>query len=438
MSGNLFGKAFRVMTFGESHGPYIGLVIDGVQPGLPIDLSYIQQELDRRRPGQSAVVTPRKEQDQAEIISGVFEGKTTGTPICILIRNQDQRSKDYRKIQQILRPGHASFTFLQKYGIFDYRGGGRASGRETAARVAAGAVAKQFLKDRGIEIFAYTCQIGDISIESVDLSEIEKNPVRAPDAKVAEKMVEAILQAREEGDSLGGTIEILVKNLPAGLGEPVFHKLEADLAAALMSIGAVKAFEMGSGFEAARMKGSQHNDPYYYEKESGRFRTRTNNAGGVLGGISNGEDLIMRIAVKPPSSINKTQESVDLDGNPVKFEIGGRHDPCICPRVVPVAEAMVALVLIDHILMQERISRESDLKQLQEKIDTLEVQVMLMLAQRRRLVQKIEQIKEQNQTPVEDVNREKEVKQNWRQLAEKLGFPVALTDKLVEIVQTES
>ncbi len=438
MSGNLFGKAFRVMTFGESHGPYIGLVIDGVQPGLPIDLSYIQQELDRRRPGQSAVVTPRKEQDQAEIISGVFEGKTTGTPICILIRNQDQRSKDYRKIQQILRPGHASFTFLQKYGIFDYRGGGRASGRETAARVAAGAVAKQFLKDRGIEIFAYTCQIGDISIESVDLSEIEKNPVRAPDAKVAEKMVEAILQAREEGDSLGGTIEILVKNPPAGLGEPVFHKLEADLAAALMSIGAVKAFEMGSGFEAARMKGSQHNDPYYYEKESGRFRTRTNNAGGVLGGISNGEDLIMRIAVKPPSSINKTQESVDLDGNPVKFEIGGRHDPCICPRVVPVAEAMVALVLIDHILMQERISRESDLKQLQEKIDTLEVQVMLMLAQRRRLVQKIEQIKEQNQTPVEDVNREKEVKQNWRQLAEKLGFPVALTDKLVEIVQTES
>ena len=260
MSGNVFGSIFRVMTFGESHGPYIGMVIDGLKPGSAINAQEIQQELDRRRPGQSDLVTPRQETDRAEIISGIFEGKTTGTPLCILIRNQDQRSQDYQKLQNLLRPGHASFSYLQKYGIFDYRGGGRASGRETASRVAAGAVAKQLLKQRNIQILAYTRQIGDVMIDSVDLAEIEKNPVRSPDASAAKKMAAAISQAQQEGDSLGGVIEIVVKNCPAGLGEPVFNKLEADLAQALMSIGAVKAFEMGGGFSAAHQRGSNFND----------------------------------------------------------------------------------------------------------------------------------------------------------------------------------
>jgi len=245
MSGNLYGSAFRVMTFGESHGPYIGLVIDGLKPGLEIDIKQMQAELDRRRPGQSNVVTPRKEEDRAEIISGIFEGKTTGTPLCILIRNQDQRSEDYQKLKDMLRPGHAAFSFLQKYGIFDYHGGGRASGRETATRVAAGAVAKQILKNKGIEIHGYTRRIDHVEITSVDLDEIENNPVRTADAQAAVRMTKAIQNAQKNGDSLGGIIEILVRNCPPGLGEPVFNKLEADLAQLLMSVGAVKGFEMG-------------------------------------------------------------------------------------------------------------------------------------------------------------------------------------------------
>jgi chorismate synthase len=438
MSGNVFGSIFRVMTFGESHGPYIGMVIDGLQPGLSINPDEIQKELDRRRPGQSDLVTPRQETDRAEIVSGIFEGKTTGTPLCILIRNQDQRSQDYRNLQNLLRPGHASFTYLQKYGIFDYRGGGRASGRETASRVAAGAVAKQLLRHRNIQIFAYTRQIGEVEIESVDFSEIEKNPVRCPDSKAASKMAKTIFQAQQDGDSLGGVIEIVVKNCPPGLGEPVFNKLDADLSQALMSIGAVKAFEMGGGFSAAYQRGSGFNDLFYYDLKAKKFHTQTNQAGGILGGISNGEDLVMRIAVKPPSSISKGQNTVDLSGQPAELEIKGRHDPCICPRVVPVAEAMVALVLIDHLLMQERISSQDALEDVRNKIDTIDTQIMLLYAQRRKLIADIARIKKDKQLPVLDKTREEEKENRMKELARELQLPSELTADLFQLFLRDS
>ena len=438
MSGNVFGKAFQVMTFGESHGPYIGVVIDGIRPGLPVDVEEIQRELNRRRPGQSGVVTPRQESDRVEIISGVFQGKTTGTPLCMLIANRDQRSRDYREVAEVFRPGHAGFTFLKKYGVYDYRGGGRSSGRETASRVAAGALAKQFLRQRGVEIIGFTRRIGEVEIEEVDFTQIEKNPVRAPDAAAARRMIKVIEQVRQEGDSLGGVVEVVVKSLPAGLGEPVFHKLPADLAAALMSIGAVKGVEVGSGFAATRMKGSQHNDPFYFDAETNRVRPRTNRAGGVLGGISTGEDLVLRIAVKPPSSIRLPQETTDIHGNPVTLKMDGRHDPCICPRVVPVAEAMVALVLIDHLLLQERLQKQSSLQSLRQAIDTIDVQLVLLLTQRRELIQEIARIKRREKRRVLDASREEEVRQNWQELAESLGFPVETLQRIVEILLEES
>jgi chorismate synthase len=414
MSGSTIGTLFQVTTFGESHGPYIGLVIDGVQPGLSVDTGQIQYELDRRRPGQSAITTSRNEADRAEIISGIFEGKTTGTPLCILIKNQDQRSGDYKALAEILRPGHASYTFLKKYGVFDYRGGGRASGRETACRVA-----KQFLQKRGMHITGYTRQIGTVTIDSVDTSVIETNPVRSPDMQAAERMVAAIEQAKADGDSLGGIIEIVVSGVPAGLGEPVFHKLHADLAGAMMSIGAVRAFEIGTGFGAATSTGSSNNDTYATDPATGDIHTRSNNAGGVLGGISNGEDIVMRIAVKPPSSISKPQQTVDIHGNTVKFSTGGRHDPCICPRVVPVAEAMAALVLIDHVLLQERIQRHGNDDEKQRQIETIDTQILLLLAQRQRLLGELpERDEEMHRTELEHA-------------AETLGLPRDVVSKLL-------
>jgi len=397
MSGSRFGEAYRVMTFGESHGPFIGVVIDGIQPGIEIDEQAIQHQLNRRKPGQSDVVTPRKEEDKMQIVSGVFEGKTTGTPICMLIKNKDQRSRDYGNIVKLFRPGHASYTFLQKYGVFDYRGGGRASGRETATRVAAGALARQLLESRGVEIYGYTRQVGDIEIEKVDLDVVEKNPVRAADAAAAERMAELIRAARDEGDSIGGVVEVIVKNCPPGLGEPVFNKLQADFAGALMSIGAIKAFEMGSGFDTAGLKGSDNNDEFYYSDDTESFKTRSNNAGGVLGGISNGEDLVMRITVKPPSSISKKQVTADHDGKDVEFSIGGRHDPCICPRVVPVAEAMVALVLLDHLLMQERLTENQDADVVQQKVSNIDQHLLLLLTQREELTSNLENSESESQ-----------------------------------------
>jgi len=357
MAGNTFGSFFKITTFGESHGKAIGVVIDGVKPNMKISEKEIQRELNRRRPGQSKITTSRNESDQVEILSGVFEGRTLGTPICLLIWNKNQNSKEYDELKDLFRPGHAGFTYLEKYGIQDYRGGGRASGRETAGRVAAGAVAKQILKKCGIKIIAYTKEIGGIVSKIIDYSEIEKNSVRCPDPTVAKKMEKKILQIKKQGDSIGGIIEAVVKNCPAGLGDPVFDKLEADIAKALMSIPAVKGFEVGSGFSSARMKGSEHNDEFFKDKKTGRIRTKTNNAGGILGGISTGEDIIVRVAVKPTSSIGIKQKTVDVKGKKKTIKIEGRHDPCICPRVIPVVESMIAIVLVDHLLRQNALQR---------------------------------------------------------------------------------
>ena len=350
MSANTFGENFRVTTFGESHGRAVGVVIDGVPSKLKISVEAIQKELNRRKPGQSAITTQREEEDKVEILSGVFDGKTTGTPICLLVWNKDQRSSDYDELKDVLRPGHAGFTYLAKYGIYDYRGGGRSSGRETIGRVAAGAVAKIILAKNKIQIIGYTKEIAGIEAKDIDYAQIEKNAVRCADANAAKKMEKKILEAMKSGDSVGGIVEVKISGCPAGLGNPVFDKLEADLAKAMLSIPAVKGFEIGSGFQSAKMLGSEHNDEFYFDKRKNRISTKTNFAGGVLGGISTGEDIVFRIAVKPTSSISKLQRTVDDRGVKNKIKIEGRHDPCICPRIVPVAEAMAGVVIVDHLL----------------------------------------------------------------------------------------
>ncbi len=348
-SPNTVGEVIRLTTFGESHGPMIGAVLDGVYPGLDLSTSDIQKDMDRRKPGQSTVSTKRKEADAVEIVSGVFEGKTTGTPVAMLIRNRDSRSSHYEAIKDVFRPGHADYTFWQKYGIRDYRGGGRASGRETAARVAGGAIARKALGERGVSIRAFTTQIGTVRAERVEYDEIDRNPVRCPDAAAAKKMEQLILDARERGDSVGGVVRLEVHHLPAGLGDPVFAKLDARLAAALFSIGAVKGVEIGSGFACAEMTGSEHND----EMKDGAFCS--NHAGGILGGISTGQPLIARVAIKPTSSIAASQRTMDRHGNNRTISIAGRHDPCIVPRAVPVVEAMAALTLWDTMKIQDRL-----------------------------------------------------------------------------------
>jgi chorismate synthase len=350
MAGSTFGKLFRVTTWGESHGPAVGATVDGCPPGLALAPGDIQRDLDRRRPGTGGpAASPRKEPDRVEILSGVFEGRTTGTPISLAIFNQDAHSKSYDHLRQIFRPGHGDITYLKKYGIRDHRGGGRASARETAARVAAGAVARKLLAGIGIEIRAYTVALGGIVTARRDLAAIDGNDLRCPDAATAARMEERIAQVRGEGDTLGGIVEILTSGCPAGLGEPVFDKLDAELARALMSIGAVKGVEIGAGFAAAAMKGSENNDPL----EPAGFKG--NNAGGILAGISSGQDIIARVAVKPIPSIGREQETIDLDGQPVKIKIGGRHDIAAIPRIIPVCEAMVALTLADHLLRQRAI-----------------------------------------------------------------------------------
>jgi len=351
MAGNTFGQLFRVTTFGESHGPALGAVVDGVVPGIPLTEKDIQIELDRRRPGQSNVTTPRREDDTVEILSGVFEGKTTGAPIALLIRNRDQKSSDYDALRDIFRPGHADFTYLAKYGIRDHRGGGRASGRETAGRVAAGAVAKKILKTFGIRVYAYTQAIGKVTAQSVDLEVIDKNPVRAPDLKSAELMILEIERVRGAGDSIGGIIEAVVKGCPPGLGDPVFEKLNAIIGHGLLSIGAVRGVEFGAGFAAAQMKGSEHNDNFSVEDK--KITSATNNAGGILGGISTGADIVLRVAVKPTSSIASEQKTVTIDQKPTTVTVTGRHDPCLCPRLVVVVEAMLAMSILDALLIQK-------------------------------------------------------------------------------------
>ena len=354
MSGNTFGQVFKVTTFGESHGPAIGVIVDGVVPNLPLSESDIQFELNRRRPGQSKATSQRQESDQVEILSGVFQGKTTGTALAMMIHNKDHRSTDYSNIKDIFRPGHADYTYFMKYGNRDYRGGGRSSGRETVSRVAAGAIAKKILREHGINIVAYTLAVGDIRAKTKDFSVIERNMVRAPDLKAADLMIEKIEEAQKNCDSIGGIIEAVVHGCPAGLGDPVFDKLNARLSYALMSIGGLRGIEFGSGFKASEMLGSQHNDCFFMDGE--KIRPRTNNAGGILGGISSGEDIILRLGVKPTSSIAQSQQTVSTEMKGTVIEIKGRHDPCLCPRIVPVVEAMIALTLVDALTIQKTIA----------------------------------------------------------------------------------
>ncbi len=351
MAGNTFGRLFRLTTFGESHGPAIGAVVDGMPPGIALSESDIQAELDRRRPGQSALSTARAESDAVEILSGVFEGKTMGTPIALLIRNSAHRSADYRKIKDAYRPGHADFTYEAKYGLRDWRGGGRSSARETAARVAAGALARKYLAQRGVIITGYSLEIAGVRAAAADFAEIERNPARSPDAAAAALMARKIEEAKAAGDSVGGIVEIRVRGCPAGLGDPVFDKLEALLSHALMSVGAVRAVEVGAGFAAAGMRGSEYNDGLY--TSDGAVRSRTNNAGGMIGGISTGEEIVIRAALRPPASISLPQTTVDRAGNASSIAVEGRHDPCVVPRAVPVLEAMAALVLADCMLVQD-------------------------------------------------------------------------------------
>lgn len=352
MAGNIFGKIFTLTTFGESHGPAIGGVIDGCPSGLAIDLEKIQFEMARRKPGQSAVTTARKENDEVEILSGLFDGITTGAPIAFIIRNRDQNSSDYESLKNIYRPSHADYTYQTKYGIRDHRGGGRSSARETAARVFAGAVAKQFLEPAGIRIQAMVSQIGKIRFENdllpVSSSAIEKSPVRCPHEETSEKMIRFIQKLKEDGDSAGGIITCQISNPLPGLGEPVFDKLHADLGKAMLSIQAAHGFEYGSGFAGAAMKGSEHNDNFTLQE--GRVKTETNLSGGIQGGISNGMDIYFRVAFKPVSTIKKTQSTITDSGENVVLNASGRHDPCVVPRAVPIVEAMAALVLADHLL----------------------------------------------------------------------------------------
>jgi chorismate synthase len=342
VAGNSFGQVFKITTFGESHGGAIGVIIDGVTPGIALESAEIQVQLDRRKPGQSAVTTPRKESDKVHIFSGVFEGQTTGTSLCLLLYNEDAQPKAYDSIKDLFRPGHADFTYLKKYGIRDHRGSGRASGRETAARVAAGAVARKLLALRGVDVLAYVTEAAGIACQSFKREEIEKNPIRACDPVAAQQMFEKITRLSETGDSAGGIIECRITGVKPGLGDPVFDKLDAELAHAMVSLGAVKGIEFGTGFRAAEMTGSEHNDAM--DKEG----FLTNHAGGILGGLSTGQEIVFRLAVKPTSSISKPQQTVDIHGHPATIRTEGRHDPCICPRLVPVVEAMACLVLEDH------------------------------------------------------------------------------------------
>ncbi|MCU0355301.1 MAG: chorismate synthase [Cytophagales bacterium] len=359
---NSYGKAFRITTFGESHGAGIGVIIDGCPAGLAIDTAFIQHELDRRKPGQSRITTQRREKDEFQLLSGVFEGVTQGTPIAMVIPNEDQRSHDYSHIAEQFRPSHADYTYQAKYGTRDYRGGGRSSARETAARVAAGAVAKLLLQQLGVSVQAYVSKVGTLALEKhyseMDLAVAEENAVRCPDPATAQRMFDLIDQTRKHGDSIGGIVTCVVRGVPPGWGEPVFDKLHAELGKAMLGINAVKGFEYGSGFEGAAQYGSQHNDAFYTD-EHGRVRTRTNYSGGVQGGISNGEDIYFNVAFKPVATIMQDQESVNRHGETVTVTGKGRHDPCVVPRAVPIVEAMAALVLADFYLRSKTARIES-------------------------------------------------------------------------------
>lgn len=352
---NTFGNIFRLTSFGESHGVAVGGVIDGCPAGLEIDMDFIQSELNRRRPGQSRITTPREEADAVEFLSGIFEGKSTGAPIGFLVRNQNQQSSDYDNLKDVFRPSHADFTYLKKYGIRDHRGGGRSSARETLSRVVAGAVAKLYLKQIGVSIIAYTSQVGDIKLENdykkYDFSKIEDTPVRCPDIETAEQMIKLIKETQYKGDTIGGIITCVIEGTPIGLGEPVFGKLHAALGSAMLGINAVKGFEYGHGFDVSRF-GSEVNDSFF--DDNGKINTRTNNSGGIQAGISNGQDIYFRVAFKPVSTILREQQTVDKEGKDTTIKARGRHDACVLPRAVPIVEAMAALTILDYYLLSKK------------------------------------------------------------------------------------
>lgn len=358
MAGNTIGETFRVTTFGESHGVGLGVVVDGCPAGLSLGEEDFERDMARRRPGQSVATTSRQEADQVQILSGVYEGRTTGTPIAFVVYNKDHDPKAYDELRDLFRPGHADFTYQAKYGHRDHRGGGRSSGRETLARVTAGVIAKKILAEAGVRVVSHTVQVGDVVAETFDEAVIETNLIRCADPEAAERMLELIEEVRAEGDSIGGVVAVEATGAPPGLGEPVFDKIDADLAKALMSIPTIKGVEIGSGFASARMRGSESNDPFIQTPEG--VRTATNLAGGVLGGISTGMPILCRIAVKPPSSIAREQRTLTVEGEETTLSVKGRHDPCVCPRVVPVAEAMVAIVLADHFLRQRLARLQTD------------------------------------------------------------------------------
>ncbi|MBV6484863.1 MAG: Chorismate synthase [Flavobacteriales bacterium] len=357
MSGNTFGNIFKLTTFGESHGVAIGGIIDGCPSGLKIDLNFIQQQLDRRKPGQSKITTQRKETDTVEFLSGIFEGVTTGTPIGFIIKNENQKSNDYDHIKDQFRPSHADFTYYEKYGFRDYRGGGRSSARETASRVVGGAIAQLILKHYGISINAYVSQVGEIislqHYHQLNLENAYLNAVRCADENLVDAMFNYIEKIRKEGDTIGGVVSCVIKHVPTGLGSPVFNKLEADLAKAMLSINATKGFEFGSGFSGVTQKGSVHNDTFFVEE--GKIRTKTNNSGGIQGGISNGEDIFFRVAFKPVATIMQKQQTIDKNLNEVEITGKGRHDPCVLPRAVAIVESMAALVIVDHLLFNKTV-----------------------------------------------------------------------------------
>lgn len=358
MAGNSFGKIFKVHTFGESHGKALGGIIDGCLPNIDLDFEAISKQLGRRKPGQSNIASPRKEDDEVEFLSGLFEGKTTGTPIAFILRNNNSKSADYDHLKDVYRPSHADYTYEQKFGIRDHRGGGRSSARETVSRVVAGSIAEQILEIHNIKITAFVSQVGEVKMNPIayrpSRSDVDKTIVRCPDQTVAAEMIALIEKIRDEGDSVGGVITCIAEGVPAGLGEPVFDKLHADLGKAMLSINAVKGFEIGSGFAAAAMKGSEHNDAFV-KNEKGEMSTGSNYSGGIQGGISNGENIYFRIAFKPVASIKKQQNTMTKSGESVQVNIEGRHDPCVVPRAVPIVESMAALVLVDHLLLNNTI-----------------------------------------------------------------------------------
>ena len=355
---NTFGNIFTLTTFGESHGEGVGGVIDGMPAGIAVDLDFIQSELDRRKPGQSKITTSRAEGDKVEILSGVFEGRTTGCPIGFLVRNTNQHSHDYENVRNVFRPSHADFTYTQKYGLRDHRGGGRSSARETISRVVGGAFAKLALRQLSIDVTAYTSQVGDIAIgrnyHQFDFTEIEKNPVRCPDPEAAKRMEELILSVKADGDTIGGVITCVIKGCPVGLGEPAFGKLHAALGGAMLSINAVKGFEYGEGFAGVTQRGSEQNDIFF--NDNGAISTRSNHSGGIQGGISNGQDIYFRVAFKPVATLLREQPTVDKEGNETMLEVKGRHDPCVLPRAVPVVEAMAAMTILDYYLINNTIT----------------------------------------------------------------------------------